>query len=122
MVIGSTGSLSIGIYRTSSAQSAPGARPQGDRHPRRRRQLRPRNVRRVRRIREELAPRTPARGDREGQARCRLIAGINGLDGGAVFAERYELDPERAAEAPAKCVGRMLMLPHAKRLLKRLER
>jgi DNA invertase Pin-like site-specific DNA recombinase len=36
------------------------------------------------------------------KAAARLIAGANGLDGGAAFAEGHELDPERAAKVPAK--------------------
>jgi len=65
------------------------------------------NLRRERQL-EGIAKAKPA---------ARLIASINGLDAGAAFAEEH---PERAAEVPAKWIG--LMLPHAKRLLKRLER
>jgi DNA invertase Pin-like site-specific DNA recombinase len=53
---------------------------------------------------------------------ARLIAGINGPHGGAAFAEGHELDPERAAEVPAKWIGRMLMLPQAQQLPEPLER
>jgi hypothetical protein len=68
------------------------------------------NLRRERQL-EGIAKAKPA---------ARLIASINGLDAGAAFAEEHELYPERAAEVPGKWIG--LMLPHANRLLKRLER
>src|SRR3984885_4029064 len=45
------------------------------------------------------------------KAAARLIAGVKGLDVGAAFAEGHELDPERAANVPAKQIGRMLTLP-----------
>jgi hypothetical protein len=51
-----------------------------------------------------------------------LIAGVKGLNGGAAFAERHELDPEGAAMVPAKQIGRMQTLPQAKQRLERLER
>jgi hypothetical protein len=114
--------LIIGIYRRSSAQSGPGARaPQGDRHRDRRRQVLSRHTLRVRGIRDELAPRTPAWGIARAKPAARLIGGIKGLDGGAVFAEGPVLDPERAAKLPTKWIGRILTHPQAQQVLEALE-
>ena len=47
---------------------------------------------------------------------------FKGLDGDADFAEGQRSDPEPAAGAPAKQVGRKLARLQANRLLERLER
>jgi hypothetical protein len=46
---------------------------------------------------------------------ARLAGAIRGLGDGAEFGEGHQVDPEWAAKVPAKRIGRMPMLPRAKR-------